>query len=152
MLRFAVWVYRWLIRQKLSYRASGKKLLERDPDPSNPALRSWLGFWKSMDSAFLSQLYREYDVDSTSFSGASLFGLAICTASTVRDGFQGETLKYMRAAAQASCLGAKGLLNQVSRACSSALSLSSTEGSHQSTVWLLEAAASGSLRLQPVAP
>ena len=97
-----------------------------------------------MDSAFLSQLYREYDVDSTSFSGASLFGLAICTASTVRDGFQGETLKYMRAAAQASCLAAKGLLNQVSRACSSALSLSSTEGSHQRTVWLLEAAASGS--------
>ncbi|KAK3168390.1 hypothetical protein OEA41_004837 [Lepraria neglecta] len=41
--------------------ASGKKLLERDPDPSNPALRSWLGFWKSMDSAFLSQLYREND-------------------------------------------------------------------------------------------
>ena len=97
-----------------------------------------------MDSAFLSQLYREYDVDSTSFSGASLFGLAICTASTVRDGFQGETLKYMRAAAQASCLAAKGLLNQVSRACSSALSLSSTEGSHQGRVWLLEAAASGS--------
>lgn len=97
-----------------------------------------------MDSAFLSQMYREYDVDSTSFSGASLFGLAICTASTVRDGFQGETLKYMRAAAHASCLAAKGLLNQVSRACSSALSLSSTEGSHQGTVWLLEAAASGS--------
>jgi ankyrin repeat protein len=97
-----------------------------------------------MDSAFLSQLYREYDVDSTSFSGASLLGLAICTASTVRNGFQGETLKYMRAAAQASCLAAKGLLNQVSRACSSALSLSSTEGSHQGRIWLLEAAASGS--------
>jgi ankyrin repeat protein len=97
-----------------------------------------------MDSALLSQLYREYDVDSTSFSGASLFGLAICTASMVRDGFQGETLKYMQAAAQASCLAAKGLLNQVSRACSSALSRSSTEGSHQGRVWLLEAAASGS--------
>lgn len=83
-------------------------------------------------------------MDSTSFSGASLFGLAISTASTARDGFQGETLKYMRAAAQASCLAAKGLLNQVSRACSSALSLSSTEGSHQGRVWLLEAAASGS--------
>lgn len=129
---------------KLSYRASGKKLLERDPDPSNLALRSWFEFWKSMDSAFLSQLYREYDVDSTSFSGASLFGLAICTASTKRDGFQGETLKYMRAAAQASNLAAKGLLNHVSRACSPALSLSSTEESHQGRVWLLEAAASGS--------
>lgn len=129
---------------KLSYRESGKKLLKRDPDPSNPALRYWLQFWRGANSGFLSQLYREYDVDSTSFSGASLFGLAICTATRARDGFQGETLIYMRAAAQASCLAAKGLLNQVSKACSSALSLSSNEGSHQGRVWLLEAAASGS--------
>ena len=127
-----------------SYRASGKKLFDRDPDPSNPALRSWFDFWVSMDSSFLSQLYKAYDEDSTSFSGASLFGLAICTASARRDGFQGETLKYVRAAAQASCLAAKGLFNQVSRACSPALSLSSTEGSHQGRVWLLEAATSGS--------
>ena len=128
----------------MSYRESGKKLLKRDPDPSNPALRYWLQFWRGANSGFLSQLYREYDVDSTSFSGASLFGLAICTATRARDGFQGETLIYMRAAAQASCLAAKGLLNQVSKACSSALSLSSNEGSHQGRVWLLEAAASGS--------
>ena len=97
-----------------------------------------------MNSGFQSQLYREYDVDSTSFSGASLFGLAICTATMARDGFQGDTLIYMRAAAQASCLAAKGLLNQVSKACGSALSLSSNEESHQGRVWLLEAAASGS--------
>ncbi|KAL9122885.1 MAG: hypothetical protein Q9187_000556 [Circinaria calcarea] len=124
--------------------ANGKKLLERDPDPSNPALRSWFEFWRSMDSALLSQLHREYDVDSTSFSSASLFGLSICTASAKRDGYQGDTLKYMRAAAQASCLAAKGLLNQISRACGSASSLSSTEKLHQGRVWLLEAAASGS--------
>ena len=129
---------------KLSYRACGKKLLEREPDPSNPALRSWLEFWRSMDSALLSQLYREYDVDQGSFSGASLLGLAICTASAARDGYQGETLKYLRAAAQASCLAAKGLFNQVTRACGSASNLSSTEVLHQDSVWLFEAAASGS--------
>ena len=128
----------------LSYRACGKKLLERDPDPSNPALRSWLEFWRDAEDAFFSQVAREYDVGSTSFSGASLLGLAICTAMKAKDGFQGETLKYMRAAAQASCLAAKGLLSQVSRACSSGLSLSWNEREHQGRVWLFEAAASGS--------
>ena len=130
---------------KLSYRASGKKLLERDPDPSNPALRSWLEFWRDAEDAIFSRLSREYDVDSASFSGASLLGLAICTAFKARDGFQGECLKYMRAAAQASCLAAKGLLSQITRACSSGLSLSSNEREHQGRVWLFEAAASGSL-------
>ena len=98
-----------------------------------------------MDSAFLSQLYREYNMDNTNFSNASLFGLALCTASTVRDDYQGETLKYIRAAAQASCLAAKGLFNQIFRACGSASSLSSPEELHQGRAWLLEAAASGSL-------
>ena len=97
-----------------------------------------------MDNPLVLQLCREYDVDSTSFSGASLFGLAINAAIGGADGFHGETLKYMRAAAQASCLAAKGVLNQISRACSSALSLSSTEGLYQGRVWLLEAATSGS--------
>lgn len=129
---------------KLSYRANGKKLLDRNPDPSNPALRSWLEFWRRADGGFLSQLYREYDVDSTCFSGASLLGLAVCTASRARNGFQGETLKYIRAAAEASCLAAKGLLSQVSRACSSGSSLSSNEREHQGRLWLFEAAASGS--------
>lgn len=117
-------------------------MLERDPDPSNPALRSWLQFWDNKERGFFSHLYREYDLDHAGFSGASLFGLAISTASSPSDGFQGETLKYMRAAAQASCLSAKGILNNVSRACSSVLSVSSNEGSEQERVWLFEAAAS----------
>lgn len=128
----------------LSYRSNGKKLLERDPDPSNPALRSWLQFWDNKESGFFSHLYREYNLDTTSFSGASLFGLAISTASSPSDGFQGETLKYLRAAAQASCLAAKGLLSKVSRACRSVSSVSSNEESEQERVWLFEAAASGS--------
>ena len=129
---------------KLSYRSTGKKLLERDPDPSNTALRCFLRFWGHCDSRFSFHLYREYDLDPTCFSAASLLGLAISTASNASDGFQGETLKYMRAAAQASCLAAKGLLNSVSRACSAVVSVSSNEGSEQERVWLFEAAASGS--------
>lgn len=119
-------------------------MLERDPDPSNPALRSWLQFWDNKESGFFSHLYREYDLDATGFSGASLFGLAISAASSPSDGFQGETLKFMRAAAQASCLAAKGLLHKVSRACSPVLSVSSNAESEQERVWLFEAAASGS--------
>ena len=127
-----------------SYRLSGKKLHERDPRLSNSALKSWFQFWANKESGFFSGLYREDNLDITGFSGASLFGLAIASASSLSDEFQGETLRFVQAAAQASCLSAKGLLIKVSRACSSVSSVSSNEGSEQERIWPFEAAVSGS--------
>ena len=84
-------------------------------------------------------------MDSSSFSGASLFGLAFCAAfRTSRENNQERLLGLLRAAAQATCLAAKGIFNQVSRACGSALDMFSSEELQQGKDWLLEAAASGS--------
>ena len=109
-----------------------------------------------MDGPFFNQLCSEYDVDSTNFSGASLFGLAKTSASVARNDYQRETLKFMRAAAQSSCLAAKGLLSQISRACGSVSNFSLADGLNQENRWLVEAAASGSFtalwQLHEVAP
>ena len=96
-----------------------------------------------MNGAFMSILYRMYELDCTGFSGTSLFGLAKTTAAMTRHGFQAETFRLMRAAAQASCLAAKGLLTQISRACGSASDRPWFEDENQEQKWLFEAAASG---------
>ena len=62
-----------------------------------------------------------------------------------RIGYQGQTLQYIRAAAEASCLTARGVLTQISRACTPDIDQSSTIGMGEQRNWLFDAAASGSL-------
>lgn len=81
----------------------------------------------------------------SSFSAATLLGMALSSSDRRTDGYHGQSLKFVQAAAETSCLAAKGMLVPISRACGSYLQPSLAVESDKRTEWLFEAAASGSL-------
>ena len=129
---------------KLSLRASSDKMVQRDADVKSRVLNSWLVFWLNLDRSLHSQLHTEYDSHCTSFSGASIFGLALATAQSLEVGYREKTLSYITAAAQTSCIAARGLLGQISRACGSESNSLPTDDLDEGHQMLFEAAASGS--------
>ena len=119
-------------------------MVQRHADVESRVLPFWLSFWLNLEEALHSRLHTEYDLHCASFSAASIFGLALATALCFKDGYREETLRYITAASQTSCLTAKGLLGQMSRACGSVSSLSTPKDLDDGEQMLLEAAASGS--------